>query len=79
MVRNIVLWIIVSFAALAGLLYGLTHFWHGLGEGMSGHGWFAYVLGGVFTLALSFGLFSLTFFSARNGYDDIDTTDQSPD
>ena len=79
MTRNIILWIIVAFSALAAVLYGTTFFWQGLGDGLSGHGWFAYVLGGVLTLALSFGLFSLTFFSARNGYDDIDPSDSPPE
>jgi hypothetical protein len=46
--------------------------WEGLGSGMSGHGWFAYILGGVLTLGLSGGLFALSFYSARHGHDDID-------
>lgn len=69
---RLILWIGGAFAALALILWGVTHFWGGLGYGVSGHGWFAYILGGVFTLALSIGLFLLTFHSARHGHDDID-------
>lgn len=72
MSRTLIFWIIAAIAALGGLLWGATHFWEGLGAGMSGHGWFAYILGGVMTLAVSAGLFALTFYSARHGHDDID-------
>ena len=39
---------------------------------MTMHGWIAYALGCLFSLALAGGLFYLTFKSAREGYDDID-------
>jgi len=39
---------------------------------MSMHGWIAITLGVVLSVALSIGLFWLSFHSARNGYDDID-------
>lgn len=69
---RLILWIGGAFAALALMLWALTALWQGLGTGMSGHGWFAYILGGVMTLGLSLGLFLLTFHSARHGHDDID-------
>lgn len=40
---------------------------------MSGHGWFALILGVVISLALGAGLMALVFFSSRRGYDDIDS------
>lgn len=39
---------------------------------ISGHGWFAMILGVVFSLAIGGGLMALVFFSSRRGYDDID-------
>ncbi|OYW85746.1 MAG: hypothetical protein B7Z22_07960 [Hyphomonas sp. 32-62-5] len=69
---RLILWIAGAFVALALLLWGLGHVWQGMGGGITGHGWFAFILGGVFTLALSIGLFLLTFHSARHGHDDID-------
>ena len=69
---RLILWIAGAFVALALLFGGLGHFWQGMGGGITGHGWFAFILGGVFTLALSIGLFLLTFHSARHGHDDID-------
>jgi hypothetical protein len=72
MSRAIILWLIGAALALGALLWGATFVWEGLGSGMSGHGWFAYILGGVLTLGLSGGLFALSFYSARHGHDDID-------
>lgn len=69
---RLILWISGAFLALALLLWAVTWFWDGLGSGVSGHGWFAYILGGVLTLGLSMGLFLLSFHSARHGHDDID-------
>ena len=37
---------------------------------MSAHGWFALILGTLFTLGLTGGLFWLSFHSARSGHDD---------
>ncbi len=39
---------------------------------MTVHGWIAYGLGCVISVALAAGLFFLTFKSAREGYDDIE-------
>lgn len=72
MLRTIFFWLIGASLALGALLWGATFLWEGLGSGMSGHGWFAYILGGVLTLGLSGALFALSFYSARHGHDDID-------
>lgn len=39
---------------------------------VSGLGWLAYGLGAGLSLAVGGGLFFLTFYSARHGYDDLD-------
>ncbi len=70
--KRIILWIVLALAALGVLLWGATFFWDGLGAGVSGHGWIAYILGGVLTLGLSAGLFALSFYSSSHGHDDID-------
>ncbi|MCA8898804.1 MAG: hypothetical protein H6847_12085 [Hyphomonas sp.] len=66
----------ILFACLIGLVLVLTlapRFWLGGGVGsITWHGWIAYVLGGAVTLALSGGLFFLSFHSSRSGFDDID-------
>lgn len=62
-------------AAILGLgftAWGVTSMWAELGVHMTLHGWIAYGLGVVFSLALAAGLFFLLFKSAREGYDDID-------
>ncbi|KCZ59515.1 hypothetical protein [Hyphomonas chukchiensis] len=75
MSRKLVWMIVIAFAALAAVLWGLTFFWQGMGVEVTGLGWGAYIAGGVFTLALSGGLFLLSFHSARHGYDDIGGSD----
>lgn len=60
----------IAFVALALVMWGATFFWQGMGHSLSGHGWFAYALGGIFTLLTSIGLFFLLFFSARRGHDE---------
>lgn len=77
MLRKLIIIIVLGVIALGGVLWALTYFWQGLGSGLSGHGWFAYLLGGVLTISLSVGLFLLTFLSSRHGYDDIDPTDEN--
>lgn len=72
MSRSLVLTLVIALVAVGALLWGATWFWGGLGTGLSGHGWFAYILGGVLTMALSGGLFALSFYSSRHGHDDID-------
>lgn len=73
MPRKYVIWLVFGLVAVGVLLWGSTFLWQGLGVGMSGHGWFAYILGGVLTLGLSMGLMMLSFYSARHGHDDIET------
>ena len=81
MSRKLILWIVASFVVLGAMLWGISRLWESNADGLSGHGWVAYVLGGVLTLGLSIGLFLLTFHSARHGYDDIerpeDTTERN--
>ncbi|MEZ5998028.1 MAG: hypothetical protein R3B98_04980 [Hyphomonas sp.] len=68
--------LIVLVACIVGVALVLAiapHFWLGGSAGsISWNGWIAYILGGVVTLALSGGLFLLSFHSSRSGYDDID-------
>ena len=52
--------------------------WQDLGVDISGHGWMAYLIGGLATLAVSAGLFFLTFRSSRRGFDDIDRPEDGP-
>ena len=46
--------------------------WEELGVELSIHGWIAYAIGAVGSVAVSGVLFYILFHSARNGYDDID-------
>ncbi|MEO0465495.1 MAG: hypothetical protein AAF216_03045 [Pseudomonadota bacterium] len=39
--------------------------------------WLAYGIGAVLSIIVGGGLFALTFYSARNGYDDIDRPEDS--
>ena len=67
--------IIVVTAAIVGLgltFWGVASMWSQMGVNMTMHGWIAYGLGIVVSIALAGGLFFLTFKSARDGYDDID-------
>lgn len=61
MTRTLILWIVASFLVLGLMMWGISRLWEGLGDGLSAHGWMAYILGGVMTLGLSIGLFLLTF------------------
>lgn len=67
--------ILVVAAAIIGLgltFWGVASMWAQMGVNMTMHGWIAYGLGIVASIALAGGLFYLTFKSAREGYDDID-------
>lgn len=67
--------LLLIFAAIIGLaatFWAVSAMWRDLGVNMSLHGWIAYGLGVVLSIALAGGLFFLTFKSARDGYDDID-------
>lgn len=67
--------ILVVTAAIIGLgltFWGVASMWREMGVNMTLHGWIAYGLGIIVSIALAGGLFFLTFKSARDGYDDID-------
>ncbi len=67
--------ILVVSAAIIGLgltFWGVASMWSEMGVNMTLHGWIAYGLGIIVSIALAGGLFFLTFKSARDGYDDID-------
>ena len=70
MSRKLIFWIVASFVLLGLMLWGISLLWESNADGLSGHGWLAYILGGV-----------MTFHSARHGYDDMerpeDTTEQN--
>ena len=64
-------------AAVATL--GLSLFWKLIGGGdMSIHGWIAMGLGVLGTVGLAWGLMSLAFRSARDGWDDRVDNDLDP-
>ncbi|MEL7033473.1 MAG: hypothetical protein AAGL97_05930 [Pseudomonadota bacterium] len=67
-----VLLIAAAILGLAFTAWAVSSMWADLGVHMSLHGWIAYGLGIVLSLALAGGLFFLLFKSARDGYDDID-------
>lgn len=74
--------VLLSIVAIIALLLtgaGLVWMWGELGVHMTMHGWIAYGLGGVASLALASGLFFLTFKSAREGYDDFDRPEDLSD
>lgn len=58
--------------ALGVAAWGVGSMWADLGVTLSLHGWIAYGLGCVVSLALSGGLFWLLFHSARSGHDDLE-------
>lgn len=71
MSKDLTLFISVAIAIIAAFI-GLALYWIVRGNVMSMHGWIAVALGCSFSIALSGGLFWLTFKSAREGYDEID-------
>lgn len=59
---------------LAGAIWIAVTSWPAPGEAeLSVHMWIALGLGAGLSLAVGGGLMALVFFSARNGYDDIET------
>ena len=75
MSRKAIAIVFACLAVLAVVLAVMPRFWMGGSDGISGHGWAAYIIGAVMTVGLSGGLFFLTFYSARSGHDDIDRPD----
>lgn len=72
MTRTTLLTLIAAVIALALAAWAVTAMWTDLGVTLSFHGWLAYGLGGIASLALSAGLFFLLFHSARSGHDDLE-------
>lgn len=75
MSRKAIAIIVACVVVLVAVLAIAPQFWMGGSDGLSGHGWFAYILGAILTVGLSGGLFFLTFYSSRSGHDDIDRPD----
>lgn len=71
MARNILL--ALGLIAVLGLsVWFAAQAWFSVDTQMSGHGWFALILGVVLSLVLGIGLMWLVFHSSRSGHDDID-------
>jgi len=70
--RMTLLVITVALIGLGLTFWAVASMWSQMGVNMTLHGWIAYGLGVVVSIALAGGLFFLTFKSARDGYDDID-------
>lgn len=65
--------IIVLGVLLTASGYGAWQIWTSLGDTViSTHGLIALGVGAVFTVLLGGGLMALTFYSSRQGHDDID-------
>ena len=60
----------VLLAILGVAAYATLKAWRGVGLELTLHGWVALILGVVVSIALGVGLMSLTFISARRGFDD---------
>ena len=76
MTRTSLLAVIAALGLLILVGAAVYMMWSDLGVTMSMHGWIAYGLGAVASLALSVGLFWLLFHSARSGHDDIDRPEE---
>jgi len=64
--------ILLALLGLGFTIWGVSAMWSNLGVQMTMHGWIAYGLGALASVALAGGLFFLTFKSARDGFDDIE-------
>ena len=71
MTRTTILFILGAIGVLILAGVGVGMMWAELGVTMSLHGWIAYGIGALASIALSAGLFWLTFHSARSGHDDL--------
>lgn len=68
--------VIAFLAALGGAVAYFVTAWSSIGGAhISAIGWLAIVGGAIATLAVGGGLMALVFYSARQGYDDIDRRD----
>jgi hypothetical protein len=79
MSRTALFTLVSSLAVLVLAGAGVYMMWSDLGVTMSMHGWIAYGLGALASIALSVGLFWLLFHSARSGQDDIDRPEEHRD
>lgn len=80
MTRNGIFVVVTLAAILIVAVIGSAYLWMGLDDTqISGHGYFALILGVIFTVGLGAGLMFLVFYSHRRGYDDRigDGEDQS--
>ena len=77
MSRRLIAVIFACVAALVLVLVAAPHFWPAGSFGITWHGWAAYIIGTALTLALSGGLFYLSFYPSRSGHDDIDRPDDT--
>ena len=68
--------VMFSVIALVAVLFGVAQLMSSFGMNLSVHGWIAYGLGALVSFGLAFGLFFLTFKSARDGYDDVQHPDK---
>ncbi len=68
--RRFLLYAAFGVPLLALVVFAVMRSWNALSAGMSPHGWIAYGIGAFFTLALSMGLFAISFHSSRNGHDE---------
>ena len=76
MTRLSLIAIITALGVLVLAGAGVYMMWAQLGVTMSVHGWIAYGLGALASIALSVGLFWLTFHSARSGHDDMERPEE---
>ncbi|MEM0986147.1 MAG: hypothetical protein AAGJ32_07875 [Pseudomonadota bacterium] len=70
-------WILAITAVLVtvGVFVAVFQMNSGLSSSIGVVGWFAYAMGALMSIAVAGGLFFLTFYSARNGYDNLDRPD----
>ncbi len=69
--RKTVLIILAATITLIATFTGVGYLWSQSGLHLGLHGWIAYGLGCFASIALSIGLFYLTFRSSRSGHDDL--------
>lgn len=69
--KTLLLAVVMGLVLVAAVWFSVRA-WFGVDAVMSGHGWFALVIGVVLTAAVGVGLMALVFISSRRGYDDID-------
>lgn len=71
--RKSLLPLLIGALCLIAAFIFVAYLWDQAGMHLSLHGWIAYGLGCTASMALSAGLFFLTFKSSRDGFDDNQT------